>query len=96
MVPSYYHDYARVFLDEAASRLLQHQPWDHAIDLVPEAKAAWKAKIYPMSPNEQAELNKFLDEQLEKGYIKPSKSPLASPVFFIKKKDGRLRLIQDY
>ena len=48
----------------------------------------WKAKIYPMSPNEQAELDKFLDEQLEKGYIEPSKSPLASPVFFIKKKTG--------
>ena len=49
-----------------------------------------------MSPNEQGELNKFLDEQLEKGYIEPLKSPLASPVFFIKKKDGKLRLIQDY
>jgi hypothetical protein len=96
MVPSHYCDYARVFSDEAASRLPQHQPWDHAIDLVPEAKAAWKAKIYPMSPNEQAELDKFLDEQLEKGYIEPSKLPLASPVFFIKKKDGKLRLIQDY
>ena len=78
------------------SHLLQHQPWDHAIDLVPEAKAVWKAKIYPMSPNEQGELNKFLDEQLEKGYIELSKSPLASPVFFIKKKDGKLQLIQDY
>ena len=90
MVPSHYRDYARVFSDEAASRLPQHQPWDHAIDLVPEAKAAWKAKIYPMSPNEQGELDKFLDEQLEKGYIELSKSPLASPVFFIKKKDGKL------
>ena len=49
-----------------------------------------------MSLNEQGELDKFLDEQLKKGYIKPSKSPLASPVFFIKKKDGKLWLIQDY
>ena len=40
MVPSHYHDYARVFLDEVASCLPQHQPWDHAIDLVPKAKAA--------------------------------------------------------
>ena len=90
MVPSHYHDYARVFSDEAASRLPQHQPWDHAIDLAPKAKAVWKAKIYPMLPNKQTELDKFLDEQLEKGYIEPSKSPLASPVFFIKKKDGKL------
>ena len=49
-----------------------------------------------MSPNKQGELNKFLDKPLEKGYIKLSKSPLASPVFFIKKKDGKLQLIQDY
>ena len=33
---------------------------------------------------------------MEKGYIEPSKSPWAVPVFFIKKKDGKLHLIQDY
>ena len=49
-----------------------------------------------MSINEQAELDKFLEDQLRKGYIVPSKSPLSSPVFFIKKKDGKLRLVQDY
>jgi len=38
----------------------------------------------------------FLDEQLKKGYIQPSKSPYASPFFFIKKKDGKLRPVQDY
>jgi hypothetical protein len=41
-------------------------------------------------------LNKFIEEQLAKGYIVPSKSPMASPVFFVKKKNGELRLIQDY
>ena len=30
------------------------------------------------------------------GRIRPSKSPMASPVFFIKKKEGSLRLVQDY
>ena len=49
-----------------------------------------------MPVNEQEELDRFLDEHLRKGYIIPSKSPIASPVFFIKKKDGRLRLVQDY
>jgi len=38
----------------------------------------------------------FLDEQLKKGYIRPSKSPYASPFFFIKKKDGKLHPVQDY
>ena len=39
---------------------------------------------------EQKELNQFLKENLEMGWICPSKSPMASPVFFIKKKDGTL------
>ena len=49
-----------------------------------------------MSPNEQLELDKFLTEHIQKGYLVPSKSPMASPVFFIKKKDGKLQLVQDY
>lgn len=49
-----------------------------------------------MSPNEQAKLDVFIKDMLAKGYIAPSKSPIVSPVFFIKKKDGKLRLIQDY
>jgi hypothetical protein len=58
----------------------------------------WKGglKIYPMSLNEQAELNKFLQENLKKGYIHLSKSPMASPVFFVKKKDGKLHFVLDY
>ena len=46
--------------------------------------------------SEQKELDAFLKENLESGRIRPSKSPMASPVFFIKKKDGALRLVQDY
>ena len=49
-----------------------------------------------MSVNEQQELEKFLEDNLRKGYIQTSKSPIASPVFFIKKKDGKLRFVQDY
>ena len=53
-------------------------------------------KVYPLAPNEQKELDDFLSENLATGRIRPSKSPMASPVFFIKKKDGSLRLVQDY
>ena len=45
---------------------------------------------------EQEALTKFVDEHLKKGYIKPSKSPYMSPFFFIKKKDRKLRPVQDY
>ena len=49
-----------------------------------------------MPPNEQEELDCFIKDNVDKGYIVPSKSPISSPIFFIKKKDGKLRLIQDY
>jgi len=49
-----------------------------------------------LAPIEQKELDQFLKENLETGWIRPSKSPMASPVFFIKKKDGTLWLVQDY
>lgn len=95
MVPEYYRDFAKVFSDEESQRLPEHKPWDHTIELIPEAKG-WHAKVYPLSKNEQEELDKFLDENLKKGYIRPSKSPMASPFFFVKKKDGGLRPVQDY
>jgi len=52
--------------------------------------------VYPLSPKEQAELNTFLKKNLQTGPIRPSKSSMAVSVFFIKKKDGMLRLVQDY
>jgi len=35
-------------------------------------------------------------DQLRKGYIRPSKSPQTSLVFFVPKKDGKKRMVQDY
>ncbi|GLB41131.1 putative retrotransposable element tf2 155 kda protein type 1-like [Lyophyllum shimeji] len=75
--------------------LLEHKQWDHAIELEPSSTPS-SCKVYPLAPNEQAELDTFLEENLKSGRIRPSKSPMASPVFFIKKKDGSLRLVQDY
>jgi hypothetical protein len=49
-----------------------------------------------MPINEQKSLDQFIQEDLEKGYIISSKSPMVLSVFFIKKKTGNLRLIQDY
>ena len=96
MIPKQYRDFAKVFSEEESQRLPRHQPWDHPINLEPDAVQKWKIKLYPMSPNEQLELDKFLTKHIQKGYLVPSKSPMASPIFFIKKKDGKLRLVQDY
>jgi hypothetical protein len=44
---------------------------------------------------EQGKLNEFLEENLKSGRIHPSKSPMALAFFFIKKKDGSLRPVQE-
>ena len=49
-----------------------------------------------MTREEDKALDEFIDDQLLKGYIEPSKLPYASPFFFVKKKDGKLRPVQDY
>ena len=84
-----------MFAKEDFDILLEHRKWDHAIELIPRAEPK-SSKVYPLSPLEQAELDAFLEENLRTGQIQPSKSPIVAPVFFIKKKDSLLRLVQDY
>ena len=45
---------------------------------------------------EEEVLNQWLAEQLKAGLIVESKSRYAAPCFYIPKKDGSLRLVQDY
>ena len=45
---------------------------------------------YHMSPTELKELKTQLQELLDKGFVRPSISPWATPVLFVKKKDGSL------
>jgi len=52
--------------------------------------------VYPLSRNEKEEVQKFVDEHLKKGYIRPFKSPQTSPVFFVGKKDEGKRMVMDY
>jgi len=84
-----------VFTKEDFDILPEHCKWDHAIELIPGAEPKL-SKVYPLSPLEQAELGAFLEENLHTRHIQPSKSPIAAPVFFIRKKDGSLWLVQDY
>jgi len=95
LLPAYVAEFQSVFAKEDFDILPEHRKWDHAIELIPEAEPKL-SKVYPLFPLEQTELDAFLEENLRTGRIWPSKSPIAAPVFFIKKKDGSLRLVQDY
>ena len=55
-----------------------------------------KEKVYPLSREEKEEVREFVKEQLRKGYIQPTKLPQMAPVFFVGKKDGKKKMVQDY
>jgi hypothetical protein len=95
LVPKDLHDFLDVFNEKQADRFPDSRPWDHKIEMK-EGFEPKSFKIYNLTPMEQIELDKFLKENLDKGYIQPSQSPMASPFFFVTKKDGRLRPCQDY
>src|SRR5277367_5233698 len=95
-IPPEYQQHGTVFSEEEAQRFPKPRIWDHTIELKPDAPASLPGKIYPLTQGEQEALKEFIKEHLKKGYIRPSKSPYAAPFFFIKKKDGKLRPVQDY
>ncbi len=72
------------------------RPWDHEIELLSNTPQTLNCKVYPLLSGQQEALDEFLHKHLKKGYIHRSNSPYVSPFFFIKKKDGKLRPVQDY
>ena len=50
------------------------KPWDHTIEIKERFKPR-KGKVYPLSREEREEVHEFINKQLRKGYIRPSKSP---------------------
>jgi len=84
-----------VFRKKQSERMPTRKLWDHAIE-VKEGFLPRKGKVYPLSREEREEVREFVKEQLKKGYIQLSKSPQMAPVFFVGKKDGKKRMVQDY
>jgi len=91
----YVVEFQSIFTKEDFDMLLEHCKWDHMIELTPGAEPK-SSKVYLLFPLEQEELDAFLEENLRTRRIQPSKSPITAPVFFIKKKNGSLQLVQDY
>ena len=90
-----FHQWIKVFGKKQSERMPIRKLWNHAID-VREGFVLRKGKVYPLSREEREEVREFVKEQLRKGYIRPSKSLQTAPVFFVGKKDGKKRMVQDY
>ena len=95
LVPKCFHKWKKVFGKVESEQMLTRKPWDHAINLK-EDFVPRKGWIYPLSRTEKKEVQAFVESQLKKGYIRPSKSSQTLPVLFVPKKDRKRRMVQDY
>ncbi len=94
-VPEPYRAYAQVFSEADSESMPSHGLQDLAIELLDGKQLPW-GPIYNLSEKELDTLRSYLEVQLKRGWIRPSKSPAGAPVFFKPKKDGTLRLRVDF
>ena len=90
-----FHEWIKVFGKKQLERMSTRKVWDHTIE-VKEGFVLRKGKVYLLSREKREEVREFIREQLRKGYIRPSKLPQTAPVFFVGKKNGKKRMVQDY
>jgi hypothetical protein len=98
-IPAELSEFKDVFDVESSKTLPERRKFDCAIDLVP-GKVPPVGKLYNLTLAEEKALKEWLEENLDKGFIRQSNSPFGAPCFFVKKqswkKDGKLRLCVDY
>jgi hypothetical protein len=95
-IPKQYKDYSDVFSEEKAKRFPPQREDDHQIKFTENVPKYFKADVYSLTVGQTAFLRKWLDEELDKGFLRPSKSPYPCPTFLIEKKNGDYRVVQNY
>jgi len=96
VIPIVYHHLLDVFEKGEKTTVPPHRPGIAlGIDLE-EGKAVPIKKIYALSYDQLEELHRYIKQNEDRGWIRRVKSGRASPIVFVKKKDGKLRLCADY
>ena len=95
IVPETYHSFLLAFSKRKADSLPPHRPYDLTIELE-EGKSPPFGPLYSLSETELQALSAWIKDNLSKGFIRASQSPAGSPILFVKKKSGELRLCVDY
>jgi len=96
MVPQEYYGYLDVFKEEEKRKLPPHRP---GVDLdikLEEGQGLPVKQIYALSQDELEELWNYIKQNEEREWIRETYSDGGSPIMFVKKKDGKLRLCVDY
>ena len=94
-LPSDYHDLIQAFLPKEAEALPPHRPFDHKIELLP-GQTPPHHSARAMSPKELLVVRKYIDDHLDKGFIRASTSSAAAPILLAKKPGGGVRICVDY
>ena len=76
-------------------RIPVRKPWNHAInlkkDFIPK-----KERTYLILREKKEKVRELMEKQSRKGYIRSSKLPQTLLVFFIRKKNEKKKIIQNY
>lgn len=88
-------EYGDVFPSELPKSLPPERDVDHRIELELEKRPTYRIS-YRLSHGEKEEVEKYIQEFLEQGFMRPSKSPFGASVLLVKKKDGSMRMCVDY
>lgn len=97
-VPKEYHNFLDVFSRHKADELPPHREYDHKIEFEPGKgpKDLGFSPLWHQTTEELRVLKQYLDDNLAKGFIQPSKEAFASPILFVKKANGKLRFCIDF
>ena len=95
-VPKYLHDFLDVFDRRESKELPPYRDDDHRIELTKPVEELPKTKLRNMGYHKAKKVKEYLEENLDRGFIVPSKAAYASPILFAQKKDGSLRFCVDY
>lgn len=95
-LPKEHHWVEELFDKSKAKELPPRRPEDHAINLVPGAKLPELKSYRPHSQPENEAIQKYVEEHLGKGFIRPSSSKVTAPLLVVRKPGGGLRVCVDY
>ena len=84
-----------MFSEPQANVLPPHRKYDLEIPLKPGAMPPW-GPIYPLSAPENVAMKEYIKAYMANGFIRHSRSEAAAPCMFVKRDDGKLRLVIDY
>lgn len=101
MIPEQFHDLIELWRYNEASKLPPNRPGiDHRIDIKVDNQEKKMeipfGPLYNMSREELLVLRKTLNDLLDKGYIRASKSEAGAPILFVRKLGGGLQFCCDY